>query len=114
MPKPFGDLAKTDPDQLKQAEDDINNDFGKAVNAYGDQKYGATDSGPAADQRRSLALMGAVQTNRQWAQFATLIGDTSGARDHDSAAADAQSQLNSMSPLAAGAPPAGMTPRVAP
>ncbi|MGD0139578.1 MAG: hypothetical protein ABSD28_11920 [Tepidisphaeraceae bacterium] len=111
MPKSFDDLARPDPDQLKQSEDDVNKAFGEAVDAYGDQRYGATDTGPAAEQRRNLALMGAVDANRQWAQFATLIGDSSGARDHQRAADDAQSQIDSSTTLAAGVLPTGVAPR---
>ncbi|MGD0390299.1 MAG: hypothetical protein ABSC42_15245 [Tepidisphaeraceae bacterium] len=111
MPKSFDDLARSDPDQLKQSEDDVNKAFGEAVDAYSDQRYGATDIGPAADQRRILALAGAVEANRQWAQFATLIGDSSGAHDHQRAADDAQSQIDSSTALAAGALPAGAAPR---
>jgi len=111
MPKSFDDLAKPDPDQLKQSEDDVNKAFGEAVDAYGDQRYGATDSGPAAERRRNLALMGAVDTNRQWAQFAMLIGDSSGAHDHQRAADDAQSQINASTSLAGGALPTGVAPR---
>ena len=105
MPKSFEDLARPDPDQLKQSEDDVNKAFGETVDAYGDQRYGATDYGPAADQRRMLALMGVVEANRQWAQFATLIGDSSGAHDHQRAAEDAQSTIDSSTALASGAAP---------
>jgi len=111
MPGSFDDLARPDPDQLKQSEDDVNKDFQEAVDAYSDTRYGATDSGPAAEQRRTLALMGVVEANRQWAQFATLIGDSSGAHDHQRAADDAQSQIDASTALAAGASPAGIAPR---
>ncbi|MGA2442553.1 MAG: hypothetical protein ABSH08_16490 [Tepidisphaeraceae bacterium] len=105
MPGSFNDLAKPDPDQLKQSEDDVNKAFGETVDAYSDQRYGATDLGPAADQRRILALMGVVEANHQWAQFATLIGDSSGAHDHQRAADEAQSTIDSSTALAAGAAP---------
>jgi archaellum component FlaC len=112
MPKSFQDLARPDPDQLKQSEDDVNKAFEEALDAYSDQRYGATDRGPAADQRRILALRGAVDANRQWAQFATLIGDSSGAHDHQRAADDAQSQIDASTSLAAGVTP--RTPAGAP
>jgi hypothetical protein len=112
MPKSFGDLARPDPDQLKQSEDDVNKAFGEALDAYGETRYGATDSGPAAERRRNLALMGVVGANRQWAQFATLIGDSSGAHDHQRAADDAQSQINASTALAGGIAP--RTPAGAP
>jgi hypothetical protein len=105
MPKAFGDLAPLDPDAMKQEEDDANKAFSETADAYGEQRFGATDSGPAADERKNVALLGAAQLNHQWADFATMIGDSSGAADHEKAADDAQSQIDPTFTLAAGVTP---------
>ena len=101
VPKYLGDLQPLDPDSLKQEEDDANKAFGEAADAYGEQRFGATDTGPAAAERRNVALLGTAQLNRQWAEFASFIGDASGAADHEHAAEDAQAQIDPTFSLAA-------------
>ncbi|MGD0542293.1 MAG: hypothetical protein ABSB33_12325 [Tepidisphaeraceae bacterium] len=114
VPQPFGDIVKADPDQLKQEEDDVNKAYDTAVQRY-DPQAGATDSGPAADGRRNVALTGQAQANRAWAQFAEAIGDSDGAANHIHAAEEAEAQIDpsfhllatadSIAPQAAPAPP---------
>jgi len=94
MPEAFGDIQPGDADQLAQEKDDVNKAFQEAVDAYDPSKSGATDSGPAADQRRNVALMCGAEVNRQWAQFAMLVGDTSDAQNHLQAARDIESQID--------------------
>ncbi|HEX4055161.1 MAG TPA: hypothetical protein VHX86_12935 [Tepidisphaeraceae bacterium] len=96
LPAAFlGDIAKADPDQLKQQEDDTTKAFDDAVQAYTDSgQLGATDSGPAADERRNVALMGQAEANRQAARFAQLIGDSDGAEKYLHAADEADSQVD--------------------
>ncbi|MGD0461220.1 MAG: hypothetical protein ABSB74_01910 [Tepidisphaeraceae bacterium] len=93
MPQPFGDIVKADPDQLKQESDDVNKAYDSAVQKY-DPQSGATDSGPAADGRRNVALTGQAQADRDWAQFAQMIGDSEGAANHIHAAQEAEAQID--------------------
>lgn len=91
----FGDIAKADPDQLKQQEDDTTKAFDDAVQAYTDSgQLGATDSGPSADERRNVALMGQADANRQAARFSQMIGDLDGAEKYLHAADEAESQID--------------------
>jgi hypothetical protein len=94
MPEAFSDIPPGDPDQLAQAKDDVNKAFQEAVDAYDPQKAGVTDSGPMADQRRNVALMCGAEVNRQWAQFATLVGDLSDADNHLQAAKELEAQID--------------------
>jgi hypothetical protein len=93
-PKAFDDLPQISPDDLAQAKDDVNKAFQETVDAYDPQKFGAIDSGPAADQRRNVALMDGAEANRKWAQFATMMGDTSDAQNHTQAATDLEGQID--------------------
>ncbi|HEY1922600.1 MAG TPA: hypothetical protein VGG44_07515 [Tepidisphaeraceae bacterium] len=93
IPAPFGDIVKADPDQFKQETDDVNKDFDASVQKY-DPQSGAIDSGPAADNRKNVALSGQVAANRAWAQFADMIGDADGAANHAKAADDAEAQID--------------------
>jgi len=107
VPKAVGDLQPLDPDALKQEEDDANKAFGEAADAYGEQRFGATDTGAPAAERRNVALLGTAQLNRQWAEYASFIGDASGAAEHEHAAEDAQTQIDPTFSLAASVlPPA--------
>jgi hypothetical protein len=101
VPKALGDLQPLDPDALKQEEDDANKAFSEAADAYGEQRFGATDTGAPAAERRNVALLGTAQLNRQWADFASFIGDASGAAEHEHAAEDAQTQIDPTFSLAA-------------
>jgi hypothetical protein len=112
MPKEFGDVPTPDSDALKQDEDDANKAFQEAVDAY-DKKFASTDSGPAADQRRNLALAGEAHTDREWSQFAAFIGDSAGAQNYLHAAQDAESQIDPSFTLAANAVSSGAAPGAA-
>ncbi len=91
----FADIAKPDPDQLKQQEDETTKDFDDAVQAYTDSgQLGATDSGPSADERRNVALTGQAEANRQAGRFAQMIGDSDGAEKYLHAADEAESQID--------------------
>ncbi len=48
-----------------------------------------------------MALLGTAQLNRQWAEYASFIGDASGAAEHEHAAEDAQTQIDPTFSLAA-------------
>jgi predicted nucleic acid-binding Zn-ribbon protein len=102
-PKAFDDLPQIGPDDLAQAKDEVNKDFQDATDAFDPTKFGAIDSGPAADQRRNVALMDGAEANRQWAQFATMMGDASDAQNHSQAASDMESQIDPQFALTASA-----------
>ena len=93
-PKAFDDLPQIGPDDLAQSRDDVNKAFQETVDAYDPSKFGAIDTGPAADQRRNLALMNGAEANRKWAQFATMIGDPSEAQNHSQAASEMEGQID--------------------
>lgn len=105
MPKAFSDLQPLDPDTMKQEEDNVNKAFSEAADAYSEQRFGATDTGDPATERRNVALLDTVELNRQWADFAAMIGDSTGAADHQKAADDAQSQIDPTFSLASGIVP---------
>jgi hypothetical protein len=102
-PKALDDLPQIGLDDLAQSKDDVNKAFQETVDAYDPQKFGATDSGPAADQRRNVALMDGAEANRKWAQFATMMGDTADAQTHTQAAADLEGQIDPTFELTASA-----------
>jgi hypothetical protein len=102
-PKALDDLPQIGPDDLAQSKDDVNKAFQETVDAFDPQKFGATDSGPAADQRRNVALMDGAEANRKWAQFATMMGDTADAQTHTQAATDLEGQIDPAFALTASA-----------
>ncbi len=102
-PKALDDLPQIGPDDLVQSKDDVNKAFQETVDAFDPQKYGATDSGPAADQRRNVALMDGAEANRKWAQFASMMGDTANAQTHTQAATDLEGQIDPAFALTASA-----------
>lgn len=95
----FANLIKLDPDQLKASEDEVNDYFGKTVTAYQQQ---FADIGVNGNIRRNTALLGQVNTDKAWAQFALLTGDSAAAKEHLSAATDAQNQIDPEAGLGAG------------
>jgi hypothetical protein len=106
MPKAFDGIQAPDPDQLSQEKDEVNKAFQEAVDAYDPTKFGATDTGPVAAQRRDVALMGGAEANRKWAQFSELLGDKSEAQNHRQSAADLEAQMDSAFALSDSTSPA--------
>jgi len=100
LPKAFADIQ---PPELAQSNDEVNKDFQDAVDAFDPQKFGAIDLGPAADQRRNIALTDGAEANRKWAEFDTMVGDTADAQTHTQAAADLEGQIDPSFALTAGA-----------
>jgi hypothetical protein len=113
-PKALDDLPQITPDDLAQSKDDVNKAFQETVDAYDPQKFGATDSGPAADQRRNVALMDGAEANRKWAQFSTAMGDTADAQNHNQAASDLEGQIDPAFALSTSASAASESPAGAP
>jgi hypothetical protein len=81
VPKSLDDIAKTDQDQLKQSEDEVNADFQKTLAAY-DKRFGGTDSREDMQARLKIAMIGRSVANREWAQFAAMVGDTDAQKEH--------------------------------
>ena len=102
-PKALDDLPQIGPDDFAQAKDDVNKAFQETVDAFDPQKFGATDSGPAADQRRNVVLMDGAEANRKWAQFAAMMGDKADAQTHTQAATDLEGQIDPAFALTASA-----------
>lgn len=77
IPQSVAGLPHPDPDSVKQLKQDSDDKFKAALDAYNDRP--GTDTGQIATDQTNLALLGRVATNRKWAQYATLLGDSDGA-----------------------------------
>lgn len=93
-PKALSDLPQLDFDAISQAKSDVDKAFQDTVDAYDPSKYGVVDNGPAADQRRNVALMDGAEANRKWALFAEAMGDDAGAQNHTQDAATLEGQID--------------------
>jgi hypothetical protein len=80
MPQALASLHRSDADTIKQMKDDVDARFTAALTAYSSRN--AIDSGDAGMQRINAARMGRVLANRQWANYALLIGDSDAAQSH--------------------------------
>jgi hypothetical protein len=81
VPKALADISRTDTDQLKRDEDEVNDDFQKTLAAY-DTKFGGTDSREEMQARNKVAMIGRSVANREWAQYAATVGDTQAEQQH--------------------------------
>ena len=93
-PKSLADLPSMTPDNLLQAKQDVDKEFQDSVDAFDPTKFGAIDTGVAADQRRNIALMNGAEANRKWAQFSSAMGDDADAKTQLQAASDLDGQID--------------------
>lgn len=91
MPQALASLHRSDADTIKQMKDDVDAKFNAVLTAY--NYHNAIDSGDASLQRVNAARMGRVLANRQWANYAMMIGDTDAAENHLRDADSDESQI---------------------
>jgi hypothetical protein len=94
IPAPFSDLGKISREDLKLEIADVKKDFDDALQSY-EQRFGATDSGPSAQERHNVALTGSAAAHQDYANFLAEVGDTAAAREQTNAANDDLSQVDS-------------------
>ena len=93
QPKGLADIATIGQEQLDQDKETVNRDFQQTLTAY-DKTYGGTDSRDDVAARSNVKFIGRAVANRQWAQFASVTGDTQGQQEHLHDAELDQSQVN--------------------
>jgi predicted nucleic acid-binding Zn-ribbon protein len=93
IPAAFADLGKISREDLKLEIADVKKDFDDALQSY-EERFGATDSGPSAAERKNVSLTGSAAAHQEYAHFLYEVGDAPAAREQSNAANDDLAQVD--------------------